>query len=924
MGKEVVIRIGADATAVANEFRKIKKQTADLEKGLATAAKVSAAAFVGLAAAVGLSVKAFAAFEKQFVNVETLLDSTSFKTKSLDKGIDDLRKGVISLGAASGETFEDLNQGLFDLISAGVGAEDAIDTLTTATELAAVGGTNVAVAVKGLTSAMNAFGPSAGTAEQIAQKFFVTNKNGVTTIEKISTSLGTVAANARGFGVSLDEVLGAFAGLTFAAVETSQAATGLNAVFASIAKPTADAAKEAERLGIEFNSTALRAKGLEGFIDSLTEAENFNATSAEKLFGSVEALKIFQTLAGPAASKFKETLRLLNNEQARAKLFSDGLAKAQATTDKALNRLKRTLTAAAIVLGEKFAPFIIKSADFLGKLVDQFVKADKSTIKFTAGAIALATALTGLFAVLTTGLLLFVKVRAALISINVVLGISRLAFIATWAAALAPLLPIIVALVAITTAVFKLVEAQKKAEVQAQIRRQNFALEKKLMDRIRIANNRLGNARANADEEGIKKFTERIKQLKAAEKELRETGKITSRSFGGTGEESVAAPKVTVTSVADQLAKQEAEAQATLIAQQKATAQKAVSEQEIAAQKRLAVSKSTNELLLAELRDASSEEISIIKQKNDLEAAEVEARMINDAALREQELANIEIQKKLLLEKEETFLEEKQLLLSEASERQTAFQEEFNVLTDEQRLLFNEKELEELTEQLLTKEDIEKEFADKEIRKRIADRNQRLKDEAKFGKTLAAINAAVNSEELKQFGKTAQELSRLQGRKNATLNSIGKAGAVTSIGISTAKGAIDALTGFIAAIPGPAGFIAGGVAAGAVTLNGALAISDVFAARRGGEVKGSVGDTNPFMLADGELITPQPEADTFKAVIAREQNRIEAQEGEDFDDELAAGRTGEVTEVVIGLEDDASNFITAKQRENRILETDAA
>ena len=104
--QELLIRINGTAKDFLDEVDKIKKKTKDLERGLASVAKVSAAAFAGLAAAIGVAVARFNKFEDTFTNVVTLLDESSFKTKTLEKGIDDLRKGVIALGAKTGQSFD--------------------------------------------------------------------------------------------------------------------------------------------------------------------------------------------------------------------------------------------------------------------------------------------------------------------------------------------------------------------------------------------------------------------------------------------------------------------------------------------------------------------------------------------------------------------------------------------------------------------------------------------------------------------------------------------------------------------------------------------------------------------------------------------------------------------------------------------------
>ena len=87
----------------------------------ANIAKIGAAAATGLGAAATRS----GAFEEDFTAVVTLLDDSSFANLPLEQGIEGLREGVIALRSESGESFENLNNGLFNLISAGVPAAEA-------------------------------------------------------------------------------------------------------------------------------------------------------------------------------------------------------------------------------------------------------------------------------------------------------------------------------------------------------------------------------------------------------------------------------------------------------------------------------------------------------------------------------------------------------------------------------------------------------------------------------------------------------------------------------------------------------------------------------------------------------------------------------------------------------------------------------
>jgi len=262
----VIIKIAGKSDAYAAELEKVKKQTKKLESQLAKVAKISGVAFAALTGTIGITVKRFADFDNQLRGVKTLLDENSFGAKSLAKGFGEMERGILKVAATYPVTIEGLNKALFDTVSAGVDANDAVEAVGIAAKLATAGITDVSVATDGLTSALNAYGLGADSANSIAAKFFSAQKFGKTTVEELSSGFGLVASTAANMGVSLDELLSSVSALTTGGIKTKQAYTGLKAILANIAKPTEDAAAEAERLGVAFDASALRAKGLHKFL----------------------------------------------------------------------------------------------------------------------------------------------------------------------------------------------------------------------------------------------------------------------------------------------------------------------------------------------------------------------------------------------------------------------------------------------------------------------------------------------------------------------------------------------------------------------------------------------------------------------------------------------------------------------------------
>ena len=383
------------AGAASKSVRKLGLDVSDLSGQLKTIGKGAAVGFAALSGAATASVVAFAKFDNEIRGVKTLLDQTSFGAKGLEKGFEDMRKDLLDLGATSGQSLSKLNKALFDTVSAGIDAGDAVEVVGVSAKLAVAGLTDVSIATDGMTSALNAYGDAAGDADDVAAAFFTAQKFGKTTIEELASSFGVVGSNAEAAGVKFEELLGATSAVTAAGVSTSAAMVGLKAVIANVSKPTADAAKEAKRLGVEFNAAALRSQGLEGFLKSLSTAQGFTKDSVTKLFGSVQAQGVAFALTGKQADSFSRNVAELNDKQKAGATLSAAYAVQNQSLSRQFETLKGLVTVVATEFGQELAPsfglVVAESTKFFNQIRDDgtlknFANSVGSTLKFVVDA----------------------------------------------------------------------------------------------------------------------------------------------------------------------------------------------------------------------------------------------------------------------------------------------------------------------------------------------------------------------------------------------------------------------------------------------------------------------------------------------------------------------------------------------------------
>ena len=370
-----VFKVSGQAELNAS-FRKVGKAANDLGKSIGQAGRDAARfgrnmAIVGAAgaAALGKTVVAAKDFEESFTSVKTLLDDSSFATGEFGDNVKGLRDGVIALRGESGQSFDTLNKGLFNLISSGVKADEALVSLEAATKLAAAGSTDTATAVDGITIAMGAYGKEVGTAEEISQKFFTAQKVGRTTVGELANSVGLVAATAAASGISFDELLASTSAATLSGIKTNATFTGLKAAITNIQQPSARAAEEANRLGISFDQAALKNKGLVGLLKEVATNAKFTDESFTQLFSSSEARNFIQAVSNDQFKAAAGLLDTLNDKTQLATTYNNAYSEVQNTLSFQIGKFGGIVDSLAVNIGTALAPAVGELVTILSDLV---------------------------------------------------------------------------------------------------------------------------------------------------------------------------------------------------------------------------------------------------------------------------------------------------------------------------------------------------------------------------------------------------------------------------------------------------------------------------------------------------------------------------------------------------------------------------
>ena len=344
------------ATKNIDEHRSQQLRTAksikDTGKSISALGEKFALLSAPILAAATAGAKLNSDFTVGLAKVSTLVDTTVVDMNKM-------RSELIALSNETGVSVTELTEGTYQAISASVDASKAVDFMRVSALGAKAGFTDMTTATDALTTIINAYGMETERASDMMDRLIITQNLGKTTVDEIGKSIGQVIPTAASAGMSIDELLASVASLTASGTQTSAAMTGMKAALSNIIKPTTDAAKVAQSLGLEFTQAHLAQVGWAQFLDEVKTATGGNIETMGKLFGSTEALNTVLSLTGNGANKFKESLDGMANSTGAT---NDAIAKLDATPaaqlEKAVNQLKN----AAMELAQGLTPLLSRTS----------------------------------------------------------------------------------------------------------------------------------------------------------------------------------------------------------------------------------------------------------------------------------------------------------------------------------------------------------------------------------------------------------------------------------------------------------------------------------------------------------------------------------------------------------------------------------
>lgn len=337
-----------------------------MELGNAMAASGIKQAAEEIAQMLGTCIEKAEEFQTSIAKLQTIAGSDS---------IDSLSSDILDLSNATGIAASDLANTAYNAISAGTAVADSVDMAEQASKLAIAGFTDTDSALSVLTTTINAYGESAGTAAEISDSLIVVQNLGVTTVAELAANMGKAIATASAYGVNLANLESAYISTTKAGINAAESTTYLSSMFKELGDDGTEVSKVlTEKTGMSFGQAMKSGMSLADILQILSDSVDGDSEALMNLWSSAEAGKGANAILSQGISTFNKNLETV---QKSAGITESAYQTMADTGEMAGQRLSNAVTNLQVAIGEELEPTLTsiksKGADIV-EAAAEFVK----------------------------------------------------------------------------------------------------------------------------------------------------------------------------------------------------------------------------------------------------------------------------------------------------------------------------------------------------------------------------------------------------------------------------------------------------------------------------------------------------------------------------------------------------------------------
>lgn len=473
-------------------------------------------------------------FDKSMTQIQSLVGVSAGEVSKMGEAA---KRMAVDTGKSANEAAE----ALFFITSAGLRGEEAMQVLEASLKAAAVGLGETKTIADLSTSALNAYGSENLSASEATDILTAAVREGKLEASQLAGSMGGVIPIASNMGVSFNEVAAAMAAMSRTGTNAAEGATQLNAILASLKKPTEQAKQALESMGMTTESVqkSLREQGLLDTLEMLQNSMTKTGLDTTAIFPNIRALKGVLDLTGAGVESNRQIFEALNNTLgATDEAFNKTSQSASFKFKQGMESMKTSLLEIGTVILPAVVKAVTKLSEFIKRMSDRFKNLSPFVQKLVLGFGGILTAAGPL-------LIIFGKIMTGLSALGPVLSLAATGFRALNAVMIAnPILAVAAAIAAIGVAIYNYTKSQKDAlnQVQTieQVEQKIAEKRKKLAEeQARVADGYGGQVKKNVEnlKQEIAALEEKEKAIRAAAKAVQESENIPQQDASGSGNE---------------------------------------------------------------------------------------------------------------------------------------------------------------------------------------------------------------------------------------------------------------------------------------------------------------------------------------------------------------------------------------------------
>lgn len=292
-----------------------------------TAVALGFAGYQGIVGTVNAVVDSVVTFDKEMANVNTVIMESGVTVK-------DLERQLLQLPPSLGTSTE-LAKGLYQALSAGVPAGQAVAFVAEQAKLAKGGLTDLETTVKVSTAAMDAFGIAATDAGHVSDVLFTVVQRGKAEFGPLASSIANVFPIAKSLNITFEETAATVTTLTKVFPTTSEAVTGLRNLLGDVVQNM----DQFRAAGINVEEV-LSKRGITGLMEELNKVTGGNVEVTRKFISSQEGGNAALALMGAQLTTQKENVTAFNTVVGAS---GGAFTKQQAAVSSAMDRIRASI-----------------------------------------------------------------------------------------------------------------------------------------------------------------------------------------------------------------------------------------------------------------------------------------------------------------------------------------------------------------------------------------------------------------------------------------------------------------------------------------------------------------------------------------------------------------------------------------------------